>query len=331
MIPIGDLNPSRRTPYITYALIIINVLVFLYEQTLDQEALNRFFQRNTVVPLLITDNIFSLETLLDSVRSMFFHGSWLHLGGNMLYLWVFGDNIEDRLGRFLYLPFYLFCGFVAVFGQVIIEPDSAVPLVGASGAIAGVLGAYIVLYPRAYVRTLIMFFFITIRLIPAVWVLGFWFALQLFNGISSLGVETAGGGVAFFAHIGGFVAGAALMFIHRGIFGAPRIMTTQLIHQERNWERIREARRPLSEAEINRAHVDRRIPPIDLDPVERVTRQVENHRQLTKLNPDDLTWMLTDGRAYMGRILRLDDESVMIRESDGGVFVLPLENIIKLG
>jgi membrane associated rhomboid family serine protease len=317
---------------LTYALIAVNVLVFLYQQTMSPEELQKFFLQNSVVPILISDAPFSLETLLDSLRSMFFHGDWLHIGSNMLYLWVFGDNLEDRLGKIFYLPFYFLCGFAAVFAQVIIDPNSPIPVVGASGAIAGVLGGYIVLYPQARVRTLIIFYFITFREIPAIFLLGFWFFLQLLNGVASLGVETAGGGVAFFAHIGGFVMGAAIMGVYRLIFGAPVIVTHEIIQQERNWQRIREARRPLSEADLDRANQQRRVPADpNLDPVERVTRQVENHRQLQRRTPDELVWLQTDGRAYMGRILRLTEDAVTIREKDGQLFVLPLENIVRVG
>jgi hypothetical protein len=219
-----------------------------------------------------------------------------------------------------------------VFAQVIIDPNSPIPMVGASGAIAGVLGGYIVLYPQARVRTLIIFYFITFREIPAVFLLGFWFFLQLLNGVASLGVETAGGGVAVFAHIGGFVMGAIILGVYRMIYGAPVVTTYEIIRQERSWQRIREARRPLSEAELDRANHQRRVPADpNLDPVERVTRQVENYRQLQQRRPDELVWLQTDGRAYMGRIMRLTEDAVMIREKDGQLFVLPLENIVRVG
>lgn len=210
MIPLQDLNPTRRRPLFTYGLIALNVLIFLWEQTLSPDQLQRAILDISVVPANLTADPFSLESLLDSVRSMFLHGGWAHLGGNMLYLYLFGDNIEDRFGRPLYLLFYLLCGFVAIFAQLLTDPTSTIPLVGASGAIAGVLGCYLVLFPGVRVRGIIpLGFFSRAAEWPAWGVLALWFVLQLFSGLMSLGVETSGG-VAFFAHIGGFVAGAAL-------------------------------------------------------------------------------------------------------------------------
>jgi membrane associated rhomboid family serine protease len=222
MLPIRDYNQTRGRPYVNYLLIVINVLVFLWETTLSQQELFDMFRDNSVVPLLFSDAPLTLETVLDGFRSMFFHGSWLHLGSNMLYLWVFGDNIEDRLGKIGYVIFYIACGYAAVLAQVLIDPDSPIPLVGASGAIAGVLGAYLILHPRARIRNLVFLgFLITTVDLPAVLVLAVWFVMQLFSGVASLGVETSGG-TAFFAHIGGFVAGLILMGVHRVIFGASR-------------------------------------------------------------------------------------------------------------
>ena len=150
--------------------------------------------------------------------SMFMHGGWLHLGGNMLYLWIFGDNIEDRLGHLKYVLFYLASGVIATLAHAVFNPGSRIPSVGASGAIAGVLGAYILLFPRARVTTLIpIFMFITVREIPAVFLLGVWFVLQLFTGAATMGGDVADtGGVAYFAHIGGFVAGMALVSLMGG-------------------------------------------------------------------------------------------------------------------
>src|SRR5258708_17299326 len=161
-----------------------------------------------------------LPSLFSALVSMFLHGGWLHLGGNMLYLWIFGDNIEDRLGHFRYLVFYLACGFAATLAHAIVNPGSRLPSIGASGAIAGVLGAYILLFPRVRVTTLIpVFIFIMVREVPAIFVLGIWFVFQLFVGVSSLGVSPEqAGGVAYFAHIGGFVAGKSLF---RFIGGPP--------------------------------------------------------------------------------------------------------------
>jgi rhomboid family protein len=154
---------------------------------------------------------------------MFLHGGWLHLGGNMLYLWIFGDNIEDRLGHGRYLLFYLLCGGFATFAHALMNPASTIPSIGASGAIAGVLGAYLILFPRARVLTIIpIFIFFTIREIPALIVLGLWFVLQLFIGFASLGMPSDAGGVAYFAHIGGFAAGIVLIALLGGARRPPR-------------------------------------------------------------------------------------------------------------
>lgn len=221
MIPLQDLNPTRRWPLFTFGLIVLNVLVFLWEQTLSADQLQRAILNISVVPANLTAAPFSLESLLDSIRSMFLHGGWAHLGGNMLYLYLFGDNIEDRFGRPLYLLLYFLSGFVAIFAQVIIDPTSPIPLVGASGAIAGVLGCYLVLFPGVRVRGIIpLGLFSRMAEWPAWAVLALWFVLQLFSGLMSLGVET-GGGVAFFAHIGGFVAGAALGWLFMLIVPQP--------------------------------------------------------------------------------------------------------------
>src|SRR5260370_6548155 len=160
-----------------------------------------------------------VPSLFSALVSMFLHGGWLHLGGNMLYLWIFGDNIEDRLGHFRYLVFYLACGFAATLAHAIVNPGSRLPSIGASGAIAGVLGAYILLFPRGRVTTLIpVFIFIMVREVPAIFVLGIWFVFQLFVGVSSLGVSPEqAGGVAYFAHIGGFVAGAVRLLVVGGL------------------------------------------------------------------------------------------------------------------
>jgi|FLYN01.1.fsa_nt_gi membrane associated rhomboid family serine protease len=230
MLPLTDVNPTRRTPYVTYALIAINVVVFLSQLTLSPRELQFTFLNDAIVPLLVTRDPFSVETLLDFVRSMFFHGGWLHLLSNMLYLWIFGDNIEDRLGKLLYLVLYFASGFAAGFAQVAISPESRIPLVGASGAIAGVLGAYALMFPNATVRGLIVFGFVAdIIELPAMLVLGFWFVTQLFSGVASLGVDTMTGGVAFFAHIGGFVAGLALTWVFMQIVPQPPI------DQRREW------------------------------------------------------------------------------------------------
>ncbi|MBI5563749.1 MAG: rhomboid family intramembrane serine protease [Chloroflexi bacterium] len=211
MIPLRDLNPTRRLPVITVVFVAINVLVFLYEQTLSERGLTRLFLQYGVVPGRFFDGNITLNDGLTLVTSMFLHGGWLHVGGNLLYLWIFGNNIEDRLGAIRYIGFYFITGFVASALQIIIEPSSRLPMIGASGAIAGVLGGYIVLFPRARVQTLVVFFvFIQVVSVSAALLLGWWFLIQLFNGVMALG-DYAQGGVAFFAHIGGFIAGAILI------------------------------------------------------------------------------------------------------------------------
>lgn len=214
MIPIRDINPTRRFPVITLMLIGINVAVFFFELTLTPYDLNRTFRTAGLIPYQVTHDL-GLPVARDFITSMFLHGGWLHIISNMLYLWIFGNNIEDVIGRFRFVVFYLLSGILAGLAQVMVGPDANIPTVGASGAIAGVLGAYLILFPRALVQTLVIFFYV-IRLvrIPAVIVLGFWFVLQLFNGVMSLGIES-GGGIAYFAHIGGFVAGVVLIFIFR--------------------------------------------------------------------------------------------------------------------
>lgn len=221
MLPLNDLNPRRRFPFFTFGLIAINVLIFLWELSLTPEELQSAFAQYSVVPALLTADIFSIEALLDLLRSMFFHGSWSHLLGNMLYLYLFGDNVEDRFGFVIYLGVYFSSGMMAAFAQVVIDPDSTIPLVGASGAIAGILGAYLVLYPRVRVRGIIpLGYFIRSVEWPAWGVLLLWFGVQLLQGVGSLGVES-GGGVAFFAHIGGFVFGAAFGWILMKLFPQP--------------------------------------------------------------------------------------------------------------
>ena len=219
MFPIGDEHNGRRlTPVVNYALIAVNILIFFYQLTLadtrfDPELAELIF-RWGAIPAEISEGS-DLVTLL---TSQFLHGGWLHLGGNMLFLWVFGDNIEDTMGHYSYLFFYLLCGVIAGLAQVVVDPNSEIPLVGASGAISGVLGAYITLFPNGKIRTLIPLGFIPlIFLIPAWIQIGLWALLQFFNGFASLGIETqeVGGGVAYFAHIGGFLAGVVLVWLFR--------------------------------------------------------------------------------------------------------------------
>jgi membrane associated rhomboid family serine protease len=223
MIPLRDDNPRRTAPIVTYVLIALNILAFLWELSLGANLQNALFNF-AFIPArywLPGNWVFDFMTIM---ISMFLHGGLMHIGSNMLYLWIFGDNVEDRLGHGKYLLFYLLCGIGATLAHAVFGPASRIPAIGASGAIAGVLGAYLILYPRARVMTLIpIFFFITIREIPAIVILGFWFVLQLFSGVGSLGVTDAQdmGGVAYFAHIGGFVAGMLLIAPFGG-FRRPR-------------------------------------------------------------------------------------------------------------
>jgi membrane associated rhomboid family serine protease len=222
MMPLQDLNPTRRMPVATYILIGINVLVFLWEMTLSPEQLQAAFVDLSVVPANVTANPFSIESVVAILRSMFLHGGYSHIFGNMLYLWLFGDNVEDRLGIVFYLILYFISGFAAAIAQIVIDPNSPIPLVGASGAIAGVLGSYLVLYPGVKVRGIVPIGRVSaMQEWPAFMVLGLWFVLQLFNGVTSLGAPTADGGVAFFAHIGGFVAGVAMTLVFMTLVPQP--------------------------------------------------------------------------------------------------------------
>jgi membrane associated rhomboid family serine protease len=212
MLPLKDLNPTRSRPYVTWVLIALNTIVFLFELVLESSGqLNALILNYGLVPAAFTANPLSGE-VMTIFTSMFLHGSPTHLLGNMLYLWIFGDNIEDRLGSARYLVFYLFGGMAAAGAQIIIDPSSPWPMVGASGAIAAVLGGYLLEYPSARVRSIIFLgYFIRFVNVPAILVLGFWFLLQFFNGFLALSAATTSGGVAYFAHIGGFVAGVALV------------------------------------------------------------------------------------------------------------------------
>jgi len=215
MFPIWDDVPTKKFPLITVLLIILDTIVFLYQVSLG-ESFNEFIYSMGLLPFEITHHTDIFPSgpspiYLTIFTSMFMHGSIVHLLGNMLFLWIFGNNVEDYLGRRNFIIFYIFCGIVAAFTQIFINPDSIVPMVGASGAIAGVLGGYLVLYPRARVTTVIIFgFFIRLVRIPAVIVLSFWIIYQFLYGISSLAVST-GGGVAWFAHIGGFICGVIII------------------------------------------------------------------------------------------------------------------------
>ena len=266
MIPIRDENPTSRTPWVTLAFIVLNVLAFLlWEPTFatgpDAERRQTvFFFCNALIPWEIThqeevgeggpeavealaeqfgqsrsgareDQEFLAQACSTKVwwqsllTAMFLHAGWLHIGGNMLFLWVFGNNVEDRIGHVGYAFFYLAAGIVASFAQIATDADSVIPNLGASGAVSGVLGAYLVMFPRRRVLTLITLFFITAVYLPAVVVLGLWFVLQLFSGVAAMSESVnVGGGVAFWAHIGGFVFGAVvalLFFPKEGLAARP--------------------------------------------------------------------------------------------------------------
>jgi membrane associated rhomboid family serine protease len=248
MIPITDSVRARSFPFVNVSLIVINLLVFLYEVYLSQDRvltrfgvgteLDNFIAHWGNIPACTFDALGrdsiegrsaicgdQPEPLLTPFTAMFMHGSWLHIAGNMLFLWIFGDNIEDAMGHLRYLIFYLLAGVLAAFAHGFIDATTTTPAVGASGAISGVMGAYIVLFPRATVAAILGFIIIPIP-IPAWLMIGFWFVSQLFYGVSSLGeIDGVGGGVAYFAHIGGFIAGAALVQVF--ILGRERHIRAQ--------------------------------------------------------------------------------------------------------
>lgn len=215
-LPLRDDNPHTTTPVVTYALIGACVAAFLWQKGLDPRAAQLAVLSYGIIPAdlfgtaEINPMIAPLPAWMTIFTSMFLHGGWMHLGGNMLYLWIFGDNIEASMGRVKFLVFYLGCGLVAALAQSIAAPDSTVPMIGASGAVAGVLGAYLILHPYANIKVLMfLIVFITTFTVPAWIVLGFWFLGQL---ISQAGADVGAPGVAFLAHIAGFIAGAALIF-----------------------------------------------------------------------------------------------------------------------
>lgn len=222
MIPIRDDNPRRYFPFITLLIIIANIAVQIYQWKLGSEAARALiyrlgaipweivhFQELPDLPIAYQSGFPNVVTL---ITSLFLHGGFFHLAGNMLYLWIFGDNVESIMGHFRFLVFYLCCGVIATMTHVFIDPSATIPMIGASGAISGVLAAYLVRFPHAKVHILIIFFFfIRVVKVSAVFVLGFWFLVQILNGLGTLGVR--GGGVAWFAHIGGFAAGLVLVFL----------------------------------------------------------------------------------------------------------------------
>ncbi|HKE43749.1 MAG TPA: rhomboid family intramembrane serine protease [Steroidobacteraceae bacterium] len=223
MIPLKDENPSRTTPVVNYTVIALCVLAFLWQLSLGPVRGQQAVYALGAIPAVLFGNkqlpaeVVVIAPWMSVLTSMFMHGGWLHLLGNMLYLWIFGDNVEDSMGHVRYVIFYLLCGLAAVLAQALPDPTSQVPMIGASGAISGVLGAYLLLYPHARVHVIIPIGFILQRArLPAMWVLLLWFGLQL---LSNLMRGTEGAGVAFRAHIGGFLAGVALipLFKYRAV------------------------------------------------------------------------------------------------------------------
>ena len=217
MIPIKDINPTERFAFVTLFFIVLNVAVFLYELMIGPEAGELFIDSFALVPKRlfsgVTETSATVPIGATLVTSMFLHGGFLHIGGNMLYLWIFGNNVEDSMGHIRFIVFYLGCGIIASYIHALANASSTVPMIGASGAISGILGAYLLLYPRARVLTLIAFgLYIRTVEVPAMFVLGFWFILQFLNAILSTGT---GGGVAWYAHVGGFVAGMLLIGIFK--------------------------------------------------------------------------------------------------------------------
>lgn len=211
MIPLKDDNPTQTYPYVTVSIIVINVLVFFFEISLGS-SLSSFLNRYGAKPLFVlnmTSPYGYPSPFITIFSSMFLHGGLMHVGGNMLYLWIFGNNIEDSMGHIRFIIFYLLSGIVAVYTFSLVNQGSLIPMIGASGAVSGVLGAYLILFPRAKVLTLVpLGFYMQMIKVPAIFVLGMWIVVQIINGSINRG---GGGGVAWFAHIGGFVAGMALI------------------------------------------------------------------------------------------------------------------------
>jgi membrane associated rhomboid family serine protease len=215
MMPLKDNIPSRKFPVVTVALIVVNSVIFFLEVMMGQRA-TAITNTFGVVPQRLTSAWLNPMQLLTLFTSMYLHGGWAHLIGNMLYLWIFGDNVEESMGRLRFFIFYTLSGLIAVLIQVMSAPNLEQPIIGASGAIAGVLGAYLLLFPGARVQTLVpSFYFYRLVWLPAIIVLGGWFLLQLLQGIASINVSMQTGGVAWWAHIGGFAAGMVLQFVFR--------------------------------------------------------------------------------------------------------------------
>lgn len=218
MIPLKDKNPSGTFPFVNYVLIASNILVFVYELSLGS-GLNSFFVKYGLVPsryfILAAEHSHIVGRFVPFFTSMFIHGGWLHIIGNMWFLFIFGDNVEDRFGHGRYLVFYILCGLAAAALQTFLSAGSDVPTIGASGAISGVLGAYLIMFPKARIVTLLpIFFFFSVIDLSALIFIGIWFLLQLFSGLGSYGMGTSGG-VAWWAHVGGFVAGIAIVPLFR--------------------------------------------------------------------------------------------------------------------
>ena len=217
MIPIKDINPTERFAIVTLIIIVLNIAVFIYELALGPQAGEIFVDSFALIPKRLFSRVPEASHAVPAgaalFTSMFLHGGFLHIAGNMLYLWIFGNNVEDSMGRIRFIAFYFLCGVIAAYTHAIANSASTVPVIGASGAISGVLGAYLLLYPRARVLTLIAFgFYIRTVEVPAMLVLGFWFVFQFLNAFLSAGT---GGGVAWYAHIGGFLAGIMLIGIFK--------------------------------------------------------------------------------------------------------------------
>ena len=232
MVPLKDYNPTQRTAYVTYGLIVLNVVIFLYELSLPAQGLTHFFQAWAVVPMEFSTSLTTglstgnAEEWLTLFTSQFLHGGFLHLAGNMLYLWIFGNNVEDQMGHGRFLLFYLLCGLLANLVQCFFAMDSGIPSLGASGAISGVMGAYIFRFPEVRILTLVPIGPFPLPLqIPAIFYLGLWFLQQAFYGVASLEAPTMigmeAGGIAYWAHAGGFLIGALLGPLF-GLFSSPR-------------------------------------------------------------------------------------------------------------
>jgi rhomboid family protein len=222
MFPLRDTQPSYTRPLVTVLIIVLNAVVFLHEISLDEYSRNYFIMHYGLVPAR-----FHFSAIFSS---MFLHGGWMHIIGNMWFLWIFGDNVEDAFGHFKYLVFYLLCGIAAAMTQVAFSGGSRIPMVGASGAIAGVMGAYLIKYPRSRIVTLVfIFIFFTTIEVPAGLMLAYWFFIQFFSGVGTIGYShVSQGGTAFFAHVGGFVTGMILV----GVLGTRE---TYLRRRDVNW------------------------------------------------------------------------------------------------